>query len=429
MARRFHWTSRSNVTTVTIACHHNNHEASAGAYRGSVTASSSGRAYDVIVVGLGGMGSAAAYHLARRGRRVLGLEQFKPAHDLGSSHGSSRLIRQIEDPAYVPLAQRAYELWRELERDSGEALLLVTGGLFLGPPGCPMLSDAQAAADAWDLPHEFLRAPEIRRRFPPLVPDDDTVALFEPTAGVLRPELAVRTHLRLAGAAGADLHFAEPVTDWSAASAEGVTVVTGAATYGAERLVICPGPWAPSLLGNIGVPLATQRLVETWFQPEGGLTPFLPDRHPFWLWDLGSGGRRLGFPGFLYGAPAIDGPDGGVKLSLVHEQRCTAETVDRTVSPGEVEEAASLLQSRIGVPLGSAIRASVCMWTNTPDHHFVLATHPRYSDVVVAGGCSGHAFKFLPAIGEILADLAIDGKTAHPIALFEPGRAGSFQEG
>lgn len=370
------------------------------------------------------MGSAAAYHLARRGQRVLGLEQFTPAHSLGSSHGSSRLIRKLEDPRYVPLAQRAYELWHELERKSEEALLLVTGGLFLGSAGCPMLTDAQAAADEWGLAHEFLPAAEIHRRFPTLVPGDDTVALFEPTAGVLRPELAVATHLRLAGAAGADLHFAEPVKGWSVTSGEGVTVVTEAATYRAERLVVCPGPWAPSLLGDIGVPLVTQRLVETWFQPEGGVEPFLPDRHPFWLWDVGSGGHRRGFPGFIYGAPAIDGPDGGVKLSHVSEQPCRAETVDRAVTTAEAQEAASLLQPRLGVRLGPVIRATVCMWTNTPDHHFVLATHPRHQEVVVAGGCSGRAFKFLPVIGEILADLAIDGKTAHSIDLFEPGRGG-----
>ena len=393
-----------------------------------VSAPSARRAYDVIVVGLGGMGSAAAYHLARRGQRILGLEQFGPAHSLGSSHGSSRLVRQLEDPGYVPLAQQAYALWRELEDYSGEALLLITGGLYLGPPGCPMLTDAQAAADRWDMSHEILTAAETRRRFPTLVPDDGTVALYEPTAGVVRPELAVATHLRLAGAAGADLHFAEPVMAWSATQGDGVTVVTEAATYRAERLVICPGPWAPSLLADIGVPLATQRVIETWFQPQGGVTPFLPDRHPFWLWDLGSGGQRLGFPGFLYGAPAVDGPDGGVKLSHIDEQPCSADTVDRVVTTAEVDKIAATLRARLAIGLGAVVRVGVCMWTNTPDHHFVLATHPRHPEVVVAGGCSGHAFKFVPVIGEILADLAVDGKTAHAIGLFDPGRGGSFEE-
>jgi sarcosine oxidase len=287
-----------------------------------------------------------------------------------------------------------------------------------------MVTGAQATAREWNLTHELLGAAEIRRRFPPLTPGDDTAGFYEPDAGVLRPELAVAAHLRLAGAAGADLHFTEPVKGWSATSGAGVTVVTGTTTYRADRLVICPGAWAPTLIGNIGVPLATQRVVATWFQPEGGVTPFLPDRHPFWLWDVGGGAERLGFPGFLYGAPAIDGPDGGVKLSRVDEQPCSAESVDRVVTTAEVEEVAALLRPRLGVRVGPAIRAAVCMWTNTPDHHFVLAAHAEHAEVLVAAGCSGHGFKFVPVIGEILADLAIDGKTAHSITLFEPGRFG-----
>jgi sarcosine oxidase len=384
------------------------------------------RAHDVIVVGLGGMGSAAVYHLARRGQRVLGLDRFTPAHNRGSSHGGSRLVRRTcwEAPDYVPLAERSYELWRELERSSGEDLLLITGGLLLGSPGCTMLTGAQAVASAWDLDHELLSAAEIRRRFPTLAPGPATVAFFEPTAGVVRPETAVATHLRLAEAAGADLHFGEPVTTWSATPGGGVTVVTDTATYRADRLVICPGAWATPLLGDMGVPFAVQRLVVTWFQPEGGVTLFLPDRHPWWLWDVGSSSsHQLGFPGFVYGFPALDGPDGGVKLSQVSEQPCTAETVDRAVSAAEVEQVAAALRPRLGVPLGPLVQASVCIWTNTPDHHFVLASHPLHPEVVVAAGCSGHAFKFLPVIGEIVADLTLDGKTAHSVALFEPERA------
>jgi sarcosine oxidase len=306
-------------------------------------------------------------------------------------------------------------------------LLLATGGLLLGSPECRMLTGARAIAREWDLAHEFLPAVEIRRRFPTLAPGDETVAFFEPTAGVLRPELAVAAHLRLAEATGADLHFVEPVTGWFASPGEGVTAITDTATYRADRLVICPGAWAPSLLGDVGVPFAAQRVLQTWFQPEGGVTPFLPDRHPFWMWDVGSGGH-LGYSGLLYGSPAIDGPDGGVKLSHVREQPCSAETLDRVATTAEVEEVAALLRPRLSVRLGRVVRATVCMWTNTPDHHFVLATHPQHPAVVVAAGCSGHAFKFVPVIGEILADLAIDGKTAHSIALFEPGRAGSFEE-
>ena len=378
--------------------------------------------YDVIVIGLGGIGSAAACHLARRGQRVVGLERFEPVHDRGSSHGGSRLIRQacFEHPAYVPLIQRAYELWRDVEQAADQPLLLHTGGLLLGPPDSAMITGAGAVATQCALPHELLDAAEIHRRYPTLLPDDDTVGFVDPAAGVLRPEVAVATHLRVAEAAGADLHFAEPATGWSA-TPDGVTVVTEQATYRAGRLVVCPGPWAPSLLRDIGVPFAPQRLVTTWFQPAGGITPFLPDRHPFWLWDIGAAGP-LGFPGFLYGAPALDGPDGGVKLSRVHEDPCTADTVDRVVTPAEVDEVAAALRPRLGIELGPVVNATVCMWTNTPDHHFVLGAHPQHPNVIVAAGCSGHAFKFIPTIGEVVADLVVDGKTAHSIDLFEPGR-------
>jgi sarcosine oxidase len=385
-----------------------------------------GPSYDVIVVGLGGMGSAAAYHLAGRGQRVLGLERFGPVHDRGSSHGGSRLIRQtcFEDPAYVPLVRRAYALWDELQQHSVEPILLSTGGLLLGSPDSAMIRDARAVAAGCGVPHEILIGEDVRRRFPPLIPDDDTVAFFEPTAGVVRPEVAVATHLRLARGAGADLHFAEAVTGWSAGPGSGITVVTDRATYRAGRLVVCPGGWAPSLLGEVGVPFSPQRLVVTRFQPLDGVTAFLPERHPFWLWDIDSGGAP-GFPGFLYGAPALDGPHGGVKLSRVQEEPCCADTVDRVVGAAEIEEVAAALRPRLGVPLGPVVDARVCLWTNTPDHHFVLGAHPEHPDVIVAAGCSGHAFKFIPVIGEILADLAADGKTAHSIALFEPGRGGT----
>jgi len=382
-----------------------------------------GGSHDVIVVGLGGMGSAAAYHLARRRQRVLGLERFGPVHDQGSSHGGSRLIRQAcyEDPAYVPLAQRSYELWRELEASSGDTLFLDTGGLLLGSPDCRMIRGALAVAAQIGLEHEVLTAAAIRRRFPTLAPSDDTVAYFEPAAGVLRPENAVAAHLQLAERAGAELHFYEPISDWCCDRFAGVSVRTWAGTYSADRLVICPGAWAPGLLGDLPVPFTPQRVVVTRFHPQGGVTPFLPDRHPFWVWDPGTNSGP-GFAGFLYGSPALDGPDGGVKLSRVDERPCMAETVDRVITTSEIDEVAAALRPHLGVELGPVVEARVCMWTNTPDHHFVLGQHPKQPDVIVGAGCSGHAFKYLPAIGEMLADLVVDGKTSYDVSLFEPVR-------
>jgi len=376
--------------------------------------------FDVIVVGLGGIGSAAAYHLARRGLRVLGLERFTAAHDRGSSHGNSRLIRQayFEDPAYVPLVLRAYELWRELEAAADTELLLITGLLIIGGPGSEVVAGSLRSAEQWGLDHEVLDAPDIARRFPTFAPGADATGVYEPRAGVLRPEAAVAAHLRLAAGAGAELHFSAPALSWEAhADGQGVTVTTESGAFRAERLVLCPGPWAPDLLEDLGVPLEIERHVQFWFQPDLGLDRFLPDRHPAWLWDGGAG------DGLPYGLPAVDGPEGGVKVSWHGRGRpCHPDALDRTVTPAEIEDIAATVRARAPALAGRFLRAVPCMYTNTPDEHFVVGPHPRHRQVVVAAGFCGHGFKFAPVMGEIVADLTVDGTTPHPIGLFDPAR-------
>ena len=374
-------------------------------------------AFDVIVVGLGGMGSAAAAHLAARGRRVLGLERFGPAHDRGSSHGGSRIIRQsyFEDPAYVPLLLRAYELWDQLETDSGADLMTLTGGLYFGRPDSPTVAGSLRSARQWDLPHDVLDATEIRRRFPTLAPADDEVGLYEEAAGFVRPEATVAAHLALAAHRGAELHFDEPALGWSTTPDGGVRVTTAAGTYTAGRLVICPGAWAPELLADLGLPLIVERQVMYWFQPVDGVGPFAPDRHPVWI--HGGPERQL------YGFPAIDGPDGGVKTAFFrHGVVTTPETIDREVHPDEAEFIARDLRNLVPRLPGRFLTAAACMYTTTPDEHFVIAPHPGHEQVTVACGFSGHGFKFVPVVGEILADLAVDGSTRHPIELFDPRR-------
>ncbi|MFG2635015.1 N-methyl-L-tryptophan oxidase [Streptomyces sp. NPDC048362] len=374
--------------------------------------------HDVIVIGLGGMGSAAAHHLSARGARVLGLERFGPVHNRGSSHGGSRITRQsyFEDPAYVPLLLRAYELYEDLARATGREIAVLSGGVMVGRPESRTVSGSLLSARRWDLPHEMLDAKEIRRRFPTLAPDDDEVALYERKAGLLRPENTVAAHLQLATRQGARLHFEEPVLRWEPYR-DGVRVHTAEDTYTAERLVICPGAWAPRLLDDIGVPVTVERQVMYWFQPRSGIERFVPRRHPIYVWEDTAGVQ-------VYGFPAIDGPEGGAKVAFFRKGRVTTpETIDRTVHDEEVRAMADHMSRHVPDLPGTFLKAATCMYSTTPDEHFVIARHPLHPEsVTVACGFSGHGFKFVPVVGEILADLALTGSTAHPIGLFDPAR-------
>jgi sarcosine oxidase len=374
--------------------------------------------YEVIVIGLGGMGSAAAYRLAGRGLRVLGLDRYPPAHDQGSSHGGSRITRQayFEDPAYVPLLLRAAELWPDAEAASGRTIVHLTGGVMVGRPDSRTVAGSLRSAQEWDLPHELLDAAEIRRRWPTMAPAPDEVALYERGAGLVIPEESVAAHLRLAARAGAELHHEEAVTGWQAQPGGGVRVTTGRGTYTADQLVICPGAWAPELLGGLSVPFGIERQVQYWFAPAGGIAPFRAERHPIYIWEAGGGRQFYGFPSFA-------DPAEGIKVAFFRGgQTCTPGTIDRTVAAGEVEAMRAFVAPRMPDLPGTFLRAVTCMYTNTPDEHFVIARHPAHEQVVVACGFSGHGFKFVPVVGEIVADLVADGATTHPIGLFDPRR-------
>jgi sarcosine oxidase len=373
--------------------------------------------YGAIVAGLGGMGSATAYQLAGRGKRVLGLERFSPTHDKGSSHGRSRIIRQayFEDPAYVPLLFRAYELWEQLERETGQELMTLTGGLMIGRREGELVSGSVRSAKAHGLPYELLDAGEVKDRFPPFSLDSETVALYEEKAGFVRPEESVKAHLDRAVALGADLRFEEPVLSWEA-SGEGVRVATPTGSYEAERLVISPGAWAPQLLADLRVPLEVERQVMYWFEPTSGLEPFLPDRFPIFIWEPDDGN-------VFYGVPDQDGGR-GVKASFYRAGGvpCSPETLDREVHDKEVEFIRSYLAEHVPDLAGRCVEAKACMYTNTPDLHFVISFHPDHPQVVIACGFSGHGYKFCSVVGEILTDLATEGSTDQPIDLFSPAR-------
>jgi len=362
--------------------------------RGNVT-------YDAIVVGLGASGSAAAYHLARRGRKVLGLERFGPLHDRGSSHGHTRIIRlaYFEHPDYVPLLRRAYELWEALARESGQGLLRICGGLMVGPPDGLLVSGSRHSALLHDLPHELLTPEEVNRRFPPVCLEEGEVALYEPQAGILFPEACIEAHLRGAVAHGAELHFEEPLVRWEAREGR-VLVRTPRGPYEAEALVVTAGAWIGRILADLHLPLVVERQVVFWFTPR---TPelFGPERLPIFLWEVPDG--------FFYGIPAIGGR--GVKVARHHGGELTDPDHVRPPRPEEAAWLIGYLERRLPHAAGSIEGMVTCLYTNTPDEHFIIDRHPAHPNVVFASACSGHGFKFTAAVGQILAELVTDGRT------------------
>ena len=369
--------------------------------------------YDVLIVGLGAMGSAAAYHLAGRGMRVLGLDRFQPPHSFGSSHGRTRIIREayFEHPAYVPLLQRAYELWANLEKESGRKLLLQTGGLMLGPVEGVLVSGARRSAEQHGLRHELLSAAQIRARFPELSVPDGLAAVWEPRAGILFPELAIQTHLELARARGAELLLNSPVLSWEP-RAEGVRVTCETGTYIAKQLVLSPGAWMNSLLPPPGLPLSVERQVLFWFEPlQRGV--FEPARLPIFIWEYAA-------HQFFYGFPDLGD---GVKFALHHQGEPSApDSLAREINPQEIEAARGLLRRFIPGAAGALKSTAVCMYTNTPDEHFMLDKHPTLPQVLVASPCSGHGFKFSAVIGEIIADMIAGEKPPFDLSLFRLNR-------
>jgi sarcosine oxidase len=374
--------------------------------------------YDVIVVGIGGMGSAACWHLARRGQRVLGLERFDIPHAMGSSHGVTRIIRlpYYEDPAYVPLLHRAYELWAEAERATGETLLVTTGSIDAGPEDDALFQGALGFGPKLRLPHDVLSGDEVNARFPGYQLPASTRAVFQPQGGLIASERAIVAHVRAAQAAGAVIQAREAVLGWEVKPSGTVAVRTAKGVYEAARLVLAAGPW----MGELAAPLAgraiPERQVLAWLQP---LRPelFTPEAFPVFNLQVDEG-RYYGFP--VYEVP-------GFKFGRYHHRGeiSTADAVRR-----EVDAADEALLRQFGeryFPAGSGATMALrtCMFTNTPDEHFVLDHHPGHDQVVLVSPCSGHGYKFCSVVGEIAADLATgDGTTRHEIGFLRLARPG-----
>lgn len=384
--------------------------------------------FDVIVIGLGSMGAAAAKELAARGAKVLGLETFQPGHDQGSAHGGTRITRQsyFENPAYVPLLFSAYEGFRRLEVESGRHLMRLCGGIYIGHPDSETFAGSKAAAELHGLEHEVLTADQIRQRFPTMDPHDDALGLYEKAAGYVRPEETVIANVEVAQRYGADLRFGQRVQSWRAVEGGGVEVATAEGVYGADRLVIAPGAWAPEMLGDLNLPLSIERMVFHWFAPDFDAVPYeswSQESHPVYVEQTYQNHQ-------IYGFPMTDGPDGGFKLGFFRLGTPTdPDDVDRIVRPEENQRMQARARELFPHLSGRTVMAKTCLYSVTPDKHFVIGQHPQHEQVSIACGFSGHGFKFVPVVGEILADLALTGATAHPIDLFDPQRPALRNEG
>lgn len=361
--------------------------------------------YDVAVVGLGGMGSAVLARCAARGAKVVGLEQFEPAHEMGSSSGKSRMIRKayFEDPAYVPLLLRAYDLWRKLERDSGAELLTITGLLMVGQEDAPIVAGARRAAHEHQLAIEVLEQRQIRARYPTLQLLPNEIGVFEPDGGVLVPERAIEAHLRMAIEADAHVRFGTAVTHWEAKGEGSEIRLDDDSSISARALILTKGPWFKDALG---IPLRIQRNIQAWFAPATGA--YASDRFPPFLIE------RENFPAPLYGFP--DFGDGVKAAFHAHGELTDAKHLDREIDRArDIEPIVTAMAQWMPGATATLRAAKACPYTLTPDGHFVVDRHPEYARVILCGGFSGHGFKFAPVIGEIAADLALDGGSRHCI--------------
>ncbi len=373
--------------------------------------------YDAIVLGAGGVGSAAMWRLAKRGLRVLGIDRFAPPHDRGSSHGQTRIIRQayFEHADYVPLLLESYRLWAELEAATGRRLLRETGLVEVGPADGVVVPGVLQAARRHGLDVEQLSAAEIERRWPALRVPGNLVGVFERRAGLLAVEDCVQAQLAAALAAGAELRVGSEVLAWSVDGA-GVNVETRSGRFTADRLVVAAGAWSGKLLASLDLKLRVLRKVLMWY-PTGDATTHADAGFPCYLFELPDAG-------IFYGFPAIDRR--GLKAAE-HSGGAPVDdpgAVNRGLHEQDRQPVKAFLRSHLPAAELPCREHAVCMYTMSPDEHFIVDRHPDHEQVAFAAGLSGHGFKFTPVLGAALADLAIDGKSDLPIGFLSLGRFG-----
>jgi len=373
------------------------------------------KTYDIMVLGLGANGSSALYQLSKTGYKVAGIDQFTPPHTKGSSHGQSRIIRQAyyESPLYVPFLKQAYHYWHQLEAETGQQLLLQTGGLMLGSSDSVLVTGARLSAVTHQVPFEYLAAAEIKERFPALKPEEDTVAILEKEAGILYPEKCIEAFLHLANQHGAALHFNEPVLK-IIPGATSVDIITANNRYTTQRLIVSAGAWLNQLLPGLQLPLTVARQVLFWLKDEAGepKPAFSPKQLPIYIWEFMPGKMFYGFANL----------GEGIKIAMHHQGRPVEPgLLQNDVSESEVEDIKNLAHAYLDInPVLNY--AATCMYTNTPDEDFIIDFHPQHPNIIIASPCSGHGFKFASFTGKILADMATGFPVAEDISPFSISR-------
>ena len=379
---------------------------------------------DVVVVGLGAMGSAVCAQLAGRGTSVVGIDQYDPPHPYGSTHGETRMTRLAvgEGVEYIPLVRRSHELWREIEAQTGTRLLAQPGGLIMSRSGSWFFEGTRELARRFEIEHEELPPVELRERFPMFAVDEETEGYYEPEAGFLRPEDAVRAQLELARRGGAQLRTGERVLEWSA-SGPSVNVVTDRAGYAADQLILCAGPWLPGLFPEGRDLFAVHRQVQFWFPIRHGYEQLR--NMPVFVWDFG--GERGGFVHFdgFYGFPAVDGPAGGVKVAT-ESYEATTEPDGRQHPPTPAETGSMYrhcIEDRLPWLGPDPVRTLSCLYTCTRGSRFVVDRHPEHEAILIVSPCSGHGFKHSPAVGEAVAQWVTEGKPGLDLGPFRLSHA------
>lgn len=370
--------------------------------------------YDVAIIGAGTMGSAAAYHLTKRGKRVIVFEKFHVVHDSGSHSGRTRIIRHayFESPDYVPLVLRADQLWQEIESITGTRLLIRTGGLDMGLPDSTLVAGAIRACKEHRLKYEVVDAKEIRKRWPQFKIPDSWVACYDPQAGFLLVDRCIRSHVDLATEAGAVVKENEEIRSFHPVES-GITLQTSSGKYTAARAIVCAGAWTEHLLKELQLPLVVKRKALAWFRPKDP-NQFTPERFPVFLAELPEG--------VLYGFPLHDSFTVKIANHHTYGDAVDPDHVDRNFHENDVAEVKTFVRNFLPALTDEIEEGKICLYTLTPDTDFILDFHPEFRNVILAAGFSGHGFKFATVIGEILADLAIDGSTRHPISRFRIDR-------